>query len=90
VESLVALDVQSRLFKLQEAESLTKAGRLTKEASQEKLRIVLNRYRMKAALLQEVLQAQAALSESNHQYLNATLAYAAAQADFEKALGEEL
>jgi outer membrane protein len=89
-ENLVALDVQSRFFKLQEAESLTKAGRLAKEASQEKLRIVLNRYRMKAALLQEVLQAQAALSEANYQYLTAMLGYATAQADLEKAIGEEL
>lgn len=89
-ENLVALDVQSRLFKLQEAEGLTKAGRLAKEAWQEKLRIVMNRFRVKAALLQEVLQAQAALSEANQQYLNAMLGYAAAQADLEKALGEEL
>jgi outer membrane protein len=90
VENNTALDVQNRLSKLREAEQLIKASRFGKEAAQEKWRIIMNRFRVKAALHQEVLQAQAALSEANQQYLNAMITYITAKAELEKALGEEL
>lgn len=88
-ETQILIEVQSRLQKLKETEALTRAARLAKEASKERLRVTMNRYRIQAALLQEVLQIQAALAEADQQYQNAMLAYWTAWADFEKAIGEE-
>jgi outer membrane protein TolC len=88
-EALITMDVQNRLDRLQEAQLLTKATLIAKEAAQEKLRVATDRHRQKAALLQEVLQAQSMLAEANHQHQNAMLAFLAAKAEFEQATGEE-
>jgi outer membrane protein TolC len=46
-----------------------------------------NRYKQQAALLNDVLNAQAALAEADNQYQQALLAFWSARADFEKAVG---
>lgn len=89
VEAQILMDVRNRLHKLKEAEALTQAARLFKEASQEKLRNTMNRFRIQAAILPEVLQAQASLADANQQYQNAMAALWLSQAEFEKAIGEE-
>ncbi len=88
-EKAITLEVQNRFNKLQEAELLIRATRLAKEAGQEKLRTTLNRFRVQAALLQEVLQVQAALAEAVHQHQNAMISFWTARADLEKAIGDE-
>lgn len=88
-EAQVAVEVRHLLRNLEDAQSLLPVKRLAQEAAQEKLRVTMNRYTQKAALLQDVLQAQSALADANHQYQQAILGVMTAQADFEKAIGEE-
>lgn len=88
-EKAITLEVQNRFNKLQEAELLIRATRLAKEAGQEKLRTTLNRFRVQAALLQEVLQVQAALAEAVHHHQNAMISFWTARTELEKAIGDQ-
>jgi outer membrane protein TolC len=83
------LEVSQRFRKLQEARLLIEAHRLSREASQEKLRVLTVRHRQQSALLKDVLEAQAATSEAHAQYDRALMTFWTARADFQKALGEE-
>jgi outer membrane protein TolC len=74
---------------LQQARALVDVTRLTQETEREKLRVVINEYPLKAALLKDVLQEQAAEADANNQYQQALLGFWIAKADFEKALGGE-
>jgi multidrug resistance efflux pump len=58
-ESQVLIDVGARFRKLEEARQLLIVGRLAQETAREKLRVMSNRYKEQASLLQDVLQAQA-------------------------------
>ncbi len=57
-------------------------------AKREKLREVMNKYKVDSALLQEVLEVEAALGEANNKYQQAVLDYWTSRANLEKALGE--
>jgi outer membrane protein len=86
-ESFVLIEVNTRYRKLQQTRHLLAIGRLAEETAREQVRIATNRYAAQAALLKDVLNAQTSLAEANHQYQQATLAFWAAKADFEKAIG---
>ncbi len=86
-EDQVALDVGSRLRKLQETHQLIVVNRLAEETARENLRVVNSRYSQEASLFKDVLQAQASLAETASQYQQSLLNYWTARADFEKALG---
>jgi outer membrane protein TolC len=88
-EQSVRVDVNARLRKLQQARAFVEVTRLSQETEKEKLRVVTNQYPLKAALLKDVLQEQAALADANNQYQQALLAFWIAKADFERALGHE-
>jgi outer membrane protein len=88
-EQSVRVDVNARLRKLQQARALVEVTRLTQETENEKLRVVMNQYPLKAALLKDVLQEQAAVADANNQYQQALLALWIAKADFERAVGGE-
>ncbi|MFN7944115.1 MAG: TolC family protein [Blastocatellia bacterium] len=88
-ENSVRTEVSARYRKLQQARQMVVINRLSQEASAEKFRVAGNRYRMQAALLSDVLNAQTALAEAGNQYQQALLAFLAARADFEKAIGGE-
>ena len=66
-QAKVLLDVNTRFRKLQEARALLRIHELSQETDREKLRVTSNRYSEKAALLDAVLQDQAALAQSNYQ-----------------------
>ena len=73
---------------------ITRRAVATKErlrgwAEKERLRVVINQYPLKAALLKDVLQEQAAVADADNQYQQALLAFWIAKADFERALGGE-
>jgi outer membrane protein len=87
-EASVVLEVRSRLRKLQETAALLQVNQLAEETAKEKLRVAMNKYTEQAALLQDVLQAQATLADANHQYRQALLSFWTTRAEFEKALGE--
>jgi outer membrane protein len=88
-EERVRIDVASRHRKLQEARLLLNAKRLARDAIREKLRVARDRHEREAALLKDVLAAQAALADGEAQYQQALLALWMAKADLEKAMGEE-
>jgi outer membrane protein TolC len=88
-EQSVRVDVNSRRRKLQQARAFVEVTRLAQETEEEKLRVVANQYPLKAALLKDVLQQQAAVADAINQYQQALLAFWTAKADFERALGHE-
>ena len=83
----IELDVRSRLRKLEEAQVRVRVTQLGQEAARERLRVTLNQYREKAALLKDVLQVQAALASAEDQYQQGLLGLWTAHADLERALG---
>jgi outer membrane protein len=88
-ESKVAVEIGAKYRKWQEASLLLKASRAAHEASAEQLRVTGNKYMEKAALLKDLLQAQAQSSETNFQYQQALSSYWSAFAELRKAMGEE-
>jgi outer membrane protein TolC len=88
-ESKVAVEVGAGYRKWQEASLLLKASRTAHEAAAEQLRETSNKYKEQAALLRDLLQAQAQNSETNFQYQQALSSYWSAFAELRKAMGEE-
>jgi outer membrane protein len=88
-QAQVLIDAGSRYRKLQESRALLRAGELAEQVARERLRVAVEKYGQEASLLRELLQAQAALAEANHQYQQSLLSYWTARADLTKALGEE-
>jgi len=86
-ETMVLLDVNTRFRKLQEARASLHVNELSQETDREKLRVISNRYAQKAVLLDDVLEAQAAVAQSAHQYRQALATFWTAKADFERAVG---
>jgi outer membrane protein TolC len=88
-ESKVAVEVGERYRRWQEASLLLKASRMGHEAAAEQLRVTSNKYKERAALLKDLLQAQTQSSETNFQYQQALSSYWSAFAELRKAMGEE-
>ncbi len=86
-ENSVRIEVNANFRKLQQARQMLVINRMSQESSVEKLRVMSNRYKVQAALLGDVLNAQTTLAEADNQYQQALLAFWAARADFEKSLG---
>src|SRR6202140_3189058 len=89
VEQRVLLDVEEKFRKLGEARILLDALTDQREAEQTKLGEVKNRYNQKAALLSDLMQQQAAVSQAEAQYQQALAGFWRARANFEKAIGME-
>jgi len=88
-EDQVRMDVAAKVRALQEAKLLLEAARLGQQSATEKLRVTQQRHKEQAAILTEVLQAQASLGAARDQYEQAMLAYWAARADLQRATGED-
>jgi outer membrane protein TolC len=88
-ESKIAVEVGAKYRKWQEASLLLKASRTAHEAAVEQLRVTGNKYKEQAALLKDLLQAQAQSSETNSQYQQALSSYWSAFAELRKAIGKE-
>jgi outer membrane protein TolC len=67
-EPQILLDVNTRFRTLQERRALLRVQQLAQEATQEKLRVMTQKYRQQAVLLQDVLQAQTTVADTTHQY----------------------
>lgn len=85
----VVVDVNDKFRKLRQNRLLLESVRLAKETAVENLRVTADRYRQEAALVKDVLRAQADLEDANAQYQGAVISFWTAKAEFEKALGEE-
>jgi outer membrane protein len=88
-ESKVAVEVGAKYRKWQEDSLLLKASRTAHEAAAEQLRETGNKYKEQAALLKDLLQAQAQNSQTNFEYQQALSSYWNAFAELRKAMGEE-
>jgi len=88
-EDRVLIDVGDKFRKLQQTRQALVVAQLAEETARETLRINTSQYKLTAALLSDVLQSQSTLAEANHQFQQALLGYWTAQAEFEKALGED-
>ena len=88
-ESKVVVEVGAKYRKWQEATLLLKASGTAHEAATEQLRVTGNKYKERAALLKDLLQAQTQSSETNFEYQQALSSYWSAFAELRKAMGEE-
>jgi len=88
-ESQIAVEVGMKYRKWHEAALLLKVARTQHEATGERLRVVSTRYKEQAALVKDLLEAQARKSEADYQYQQALSSYWGALADLRRAMGEE-
>jgi outer membrane protein len=89
IEQRILLDVEEKFRKLEEARILLDAQTDQREAEQARHNEVTNRYSQKAALLSDLMQQQAAVSQAEAQYQQALAGFWTARANFEKAIGVE-
>lgn len=85
----VLIDIDAQYRNLDEARVLVDAQTAQRDAEQEKLRVMMDRFAVRAALTADVLQQQAALAEANSSLAQAISRFWAAEAAFHRALGEE-
>ena len=88
-QSQVAIEVGGSYRKWSEAALLVQAARTGYEAATEQVRETGDRYKLEAALLRDLLQAQARTAESQFQYQHALSSYWSAAADLRRAIGDE-
>jgi outer membrane protein TolC len=81
-------DVNASFRKLRETRALLGVTTAAQDAEREKLRVLLDRYKQKSALLTDVLGQQNSLAQADTQYQQALSAFWTAKAAFERALGE--
>ena len=89
VRERVLLDVEDKFRKLGEARVLLDAQTDERQAEQARLREVRNRYDKQAALLTDLVQQQAAVSQAEAQYQQALSGFWSARAEFNKAIGAD-
>ncbi len=88
-ESQIGVEVAAKYRKWKQASLLLKATRTGHEAAAEEFRITSNKYKEQAALVKDVLQAQARSIETEFQYQQALSSYWSSLADLRRAMGEE-
>jgi outer membrane protein len=87
--SQVAIEVGAKFRSWSEAALLVQATRTGFEAAREQLRVTTNKYKDEAALLKDLLQAEARSSETQSQYQQALSSYWGAMAELRRAMGDE-
>jgi len=88
-EAQIAVEVGMKYRKCQEAALLLKAARTGHDAATEQFRVTSNKYKEQAALVKDLLQAQARGTETEFQYQQALSSYWSALADLRRAMGDE-
>jgi outer membrane protein len=88
-ESQIGVEVGLKYRKWKEATLLLKATHTGHEAAAEEFRVTSNKYKEQAALVRDLLQAQARSSETAFQYQQALSSYWSSLADLRRAMGEE-
>jgi outer membrane protein len=88
-ESQIGVEVAAKYRKWRESALLLKATRTGHEAATEEFRVTSNKYKEQAALVRDLLQAQARSSETAFKYQQALSSYWSSLADLRRAMGEE-
>jgi outer membrane protein TolC len=86
--SRVLIDVNARFRKLEESRLLISVAQVERDAAQQRLREVTNKYEQQTVLLSDVLHQQAATASASDDYQQALLGFWSAKSEFEKSLGE--
>lgn len=86
-EASVTLDVNVKYRALTEARSALEVADLARQTASERLRVATDRYRVEAALLKDVLEAQTAVARTVQDYQQALGAFWTARADLDEAIG---
>ena len=89
VQARVLMDVNARFRKLEESRLLISVAQAERDAAQQRLREVTNKYERQAVLLSDVLRQQASTASASDDYQQALLGFWSAKSEFEKSLGEE-
>jgi outer membrane protein TolC len=89
VANRVLMEVAGNFRKVAEARTLLGVRTLSRDSASEKLRVALNRNREQAALVEDLLTAQANLARSNAEYQEALMSLWTARVELEKSVGEE-
>ena len=85
----VLMDVNTRFRKLEESRMLISVAQAERDAAQQRLREVTNKYEQQAVLLSDVLRQQASAAGASDEYQQALLGFWSAKSEFEKSLGED-
>ena len=88
-ESQIAVEIGAKYRKFREAALLLTAARAGHEAAAEEFRVTTNKYQETAALIKDLLQAQARSAETESAYQQALSSYWGALADLRRAMGDE-
>jgi outer membrane protein len=88
-QAKVIMDVNGRFRKLNESRMLIGVAKSSREAAQQRLVEVTNKYKEQSVLLSDVLQQQALGASAQDKYQQALLGFWTARADFEKSMGED-
>jgi outer membrane protein len=88
-EARVLVEVGDKFRKLRETRSLLRAAELGLASARERLRVRMNEYEQRTALMKDVLQQKSAVQDTTDQYQQALIGFWTAKADFERALGED-
>jgi len=89
-EDRAVVDINVRFRTLGEKRALLRVAEMAQTAAREKVRVKTNQYQVQAAMLNDVLQLRGELAGSDDRYQQALLAFWAAKADFELAIGEDV
>ena len=89
-EERAVLEINSRFRGLEAARARLRLARMSEESARESARISLTQYGAHGAIFADVLQAQSAVADADHQYQEALETFWSARADFERAMAEEL
>ncbi len=90
LEQQVTVELNDSIRRMKEAKAQVQVSQFSKEIALERLRVLANKYKEKATLLKDVLQAQKNLAQANSDYTKAVLSMWSARADYEKALGVDV
>jgi outer membrane protein TolC len=88
-QTRVLMDVNTRFRKLEESRMLISVAQAERDAAQQRLREVTNKYEQQAVLLSDVLRQQASAAGASDEYQQALLGFWSAKSEFEKSLGED-
>ena len=83
------IEVGAKMRDLQQAGQALRVARLKQETARENMRVSINKYKLQATLLSDVLQTQATLADADYQYQQALMAFWTAKAEYEKAIGAD-
>jgi outer membrane protein TolC len=88
-ENTVMIEVGARMRDLQQAGQTLRVAKLRQETARENMRVSINKYKLVATLLSDVLQTQATLADADYEYQKALLAFWTAKAEYEKSIGAD-